>query len=52
MNKIIGIFYDVVDWATEFVLRTFSPWLWEHKMWLIALIPLFGAYALYKFLWT
>ena len=50
MNKITGFFYDIVDWLTEFV-QALPMFLLEHKMWVIALLPVLGVYALYKYLW-
>jgi hypothetical protein len=46
----MGYFYDAVDWGTE-VLQALPGFMWEHRMWLIALIPVAGVLALYKFLW-
>ena len=50
MDKITRFFYDIVDWVTEFV-QTLPSFLWEHRMWVIALLPVLGVYALYKYLW-
>jgi hypothetical protein len=51
MNKIVGIFNNLIGSVTEFFVETLPPLLWEHKMWVIALLPVAGVYALYKFLW-
>jgi len=51
MDFIQGLIGDVAEWLIHFFVHTVPPWLWEHKMWLIALTPLAGAYALYKYLW-
>ncbi len=51
MNKITGFLYELIDMATEFFVHTLPPFLWEHKMWVIALLPVVGVYALYKYLW-
>jgi len=50
MNRIQGLIADALDWSVHFLTQTLPPWLWEHKMWLIAFAPLVGAYALYKYL--
>jgi len=51
MKKIMGFFYDMLDSVTDFFVHTLPPWLWEHKMWLIAVAPIVGVYVLYKYLW-
>ncbi len=50
MKYITGFFYDTIDWGTEF-LQELPGFMWEHRMWLAAFIPVVGLYALYKFLW-
>jgi hypothetical protein len=50
MDTITGFFYDIVDWLTD-IVRDLPMFLWEHKMWLIALLPVAAVYALYKYLW-
>ena len=50
MKSITGFFYDIVDWGTE-LLQALPGFLWEHKMWLVVLIPVAGLYGLKKVLW-
>ena len=50
MKSLTGFFYDMMDWGTEF-LQGLPGFLWEHKMWLAALIPVAFLYGLYKVLW-
>ena len=51
MEFIVGMVSGVAAWLVHFLVHTLPPWLLEHKMWLIALIPVFGVIALYKYLW-
>jgi hypothetical protein len=50
MNKITGLFNDLFYWLTD-IIKELPDFLWEHKMWVIALAPVLGVYALYKYLW-
>lgn len=50
MDTILGFFDDIVYWLTD-IIKALPSFLWEHKMWLIALLPVAAVYALYKYLW-
>ncbi len=50
MDYIQGLIGEVADWSAHFFLQTLPPWMMEHKMWLLALLPVVGIYALYKYL--
>ena len=47
----MGYIEDAIVWLSRFLIHTLPTWAWEHKVWLIVLIPLVGAIALVKYLW-
>ncbi len=40
MGFIENIANSIIDWAFPFLTGTFLPWLWDHRLWIAALIPL------------
>jgi len=50
MDKIVGFFHHIRDQLID-ILKDLPMFLWEHKMWVIALLPVVGVYVLYKYLW-
>jgi hypothetical protein len=42
---------DAIAWGTDSLVHTLPMWAWEHKLWLIAMIPVVGVIVLAKYLW-
>ncbi|MBI4831780.1 MAG: hypothetical protein HY801_09555 [Candidatus Lindowbacteria bacterium] len=50
MGAIENIFGDVVGAVSGFLVHTFVPWAWDHKMWIAALIPFIVVIAIVKWI--
>lgn len=49
MRVVEGVISDALGPMTD-ILNNLLPWMWENKMWLIALIPVIAVIAIVKFI--